>query len=87
MFANDVDAVKVSLILYAGLAMMGKANNKCHVYKELFGEVDDLDYFNNLDWGTRIWQHTIKGLQTSLKDKVDTCNAIYMDQIKKLHRS
>lgn len=75
VFANDDDSVKVSLVLYAELAMMGKAKKNCNIENELFGEVEHLDYFNNIDWGTQIWEHTIQGLQTTLKNEVGTCNA------------
>lgn len=47
--------MKVSLILYMELAMVGKAKHKCNIDKELFDEVEDLDYCDNIDWGTRIW--------------------------------
>lgn len=70
VFANDDDAVKVSLIYYTEIVMMGKNKGKSNVDKDLYGQVEDLDYFNNMDWGTTIWQRTLKGLQSAMKDKV-----------------
>lgn len=71
VFKNDEDAVKISLVYYIELAMMGKDKVKTLVDRSLYGVVDDLQYFNSLDWGTIIWERTLKGLQrAALADKV-----------------
>ncbi|XP_022145823.1 uncharacterized protein LOC111015183 [Momordica charantia] len=48
-FEDDEDAVKVTLILYTELVMMGKSKSKSKVDIDLYNQVDDLDYFNHLD--------------------------------------
>lgn len=74
VFESDDDVVKVSLVIYTKLPMMGKAKKKCNVEKDLFDDVEDLDYFNNIDWEHE-FGNTIKGLLIALKDKVDMCIA------------
>ncbi|XP_038876469.1 uncharacterized protein LOC120068893 [Benincasa hispida] len=54
-FDNDVDAVKMTLVYYTELAMMGREKTKANVDKTLLIDVEDLDYFNSMYWGkTRI---------------------------------
>ncbi|XP_022154345.1 uncharacterized protein LOC111021630 [Momordica charantia] len=54
-FEDDEDVVKVTLILYTELVMMGKSKSKSKVDIDLYNQVDDLDYFNHLDWGSDVW--------------------------------
>ncbi|XP_038887239.1 uncharacterized protein LOC120077431 [Benincasa hispida] len=49
-FDNDRDAVKMTLIYYTELAMMGREKMKTNVDKILLIDVEDLDYFNSMDW-------------------------------------
>lgn len=62
--------------------MMEKVKHKCNVDKGLFSEVEDLHYFNNIDWGTRIWDRTINGLQIALNDKVEICKSKMVHNLK-----
>ncbi|XP_022154873.1 uncharacterized protein LOC111022026 [Momordica charantia] len=53
-FEDDEDAVKVTLILYTELVMMVKSKSKSKVDIDLYNQVDDLNYFNHLDWGSDV---------------------------------
>ncbi|XP_038891634.1 uncharacterized protein LOC120081026 [Benincasa hispida] len=70
VFENDNDAVKITLVYYTEVAMIGKNKQKNVVDGTLFDDVEDIDYYNNLDWGTIIWQRTLDALKTALDDKV-----------------
>ncbi|XP_038885808.1 uncharacterized protein LOC120076102 [Benincasa hispida] len=49
VFENDDDAVKITLIYYIKVAMMGKNKQKNVVDRTIFDDVEDIDYYNNLD--------------------------------------
>ncbi|XP_031741885.1 uncharacterized protein LOC105435430 isoform X2 [Cucumis sativus] len=70
-FYDDLDAVKVTLVYYTELAMMGKDRTKSIINKSLLDDVEDLKYYNSLDWGHILWEKTLRGLQNALKNKVD----------------
>ncbi|XP_008437501.1 uncharacterized protein LOC103482899 isoform X3 [Cucumis melo] len=70
-FYDDLDAVKVTLVYYTELAMMGKDRTKSIINKSLLDDVEDLKYYNSLDWGHILWERTLRGLQNALKNKVD----------------
>lgn len=53
-FKNDDDTVKVTLVYYTELTMLGKDKLKTSVDKLLFWDVEQLTYFNKLDWGSKI---------------------------------
>lgn len=61
-FYNDLDTVKVTLVYYTELAMMGKDKTKSVIHKSLLDDVEDLEYYNSLDWGHILWERTLKGL-------------------------
>ena len=48
-FENDMDTVKMSLVYYIELAMMGEKETRENVDKKLFLDVEDLEYFNPMD--------------------------------------
>ncbi|XP_038880341.1 uncharacterized protein LOC120071983 [Benincasa hispida] len=49
VFENDDDAVKITLVYYTEVAMMGKNKQKNAIDRTLFDDVEDIDYYNNLD--------------------------------------
>ena len=50
-FENDMDAMKMSVLYYTELVMMGKEKMTVNMDKKLFPDVEDLEYFNSMDWG------------------------------------
>ncbi|XP_038875066.1 uncharacterized protein LOC120067593 [Benincasa hispida] len=70
VFENDDDVVKITLVYYTEIAMMGKNKQKSVVDRTLFEDVEDIYYYNSLDWGTIIWQRTFDALKITLNDKV-----------------
>ncbi|XP_038896492.1 uncharacterized protein LOC120084741 [Benincasa hispida] len=53
-FENDEDAVKITLVYYTEVAMMGKNKQKNVVDLKHFKDVQNIEYCNSLDWGTII---------------------------------
>ncbi|XP_038895990.1 uncharacterized protein LOC120084166 [Benincasa hispida] len=70
-FENDEDVVKVLLVYYAELTMMGK-DKHMSIDLYLFQVADDLDYFNNMNWGSMLWDRTLGGLQQAYFGKART---------------
>ncbi|XP_022158064.1 uncharacterized protein LOC111024638 [Momordica charantia] len=77
-FEDDGDTVKVILILYTELVMMGKSKSKLKVDIDLYNQVDDLDYFNHLDWGSHVWSRIVNGLKRAMNGKV----ALYKNKVR-----
>ncbi|XP_038885931.1 uncharacterized protein LOC120076239 [Benincasa hispida] len=78
VFENDDDVVKITLIYYTKVAMMGKNKQKSVDDRTLFEDVEDIDYYNNLNWDTIIWQRTLDALKTAPNDKV----GLYKEKVK-----
>ncbi|XP_038882418.1 uncharacterized protein LOC120073687 [Benincasa hispida] len=78
VFENDDDVVKITLVYYTEVAMMGKTNQKNVMDRTLFDDIEDIDYYNSLDWGTIIWQRTLDSLKTALKENVD----LYKEKVR-----
>lgn len=70
-FENNMDVVKMSLVYYTELAMTRKEKTRVNVDKKLFLDVEDLEYFNSMDWGKILWEKTFQRLQRGLKGKVE----------------
>ncbi|XP_038902406.1 uncharacterized protein LOC120089046 [Benincasa hispida] len=49
VFENDDDALKITLVYYIKVAMMGKNKQKNVVDRTLFDDVEDIDYYNPFD--------------------------------------
>ncbi|XP_038895909.1 uncharacterized protein LOC120084079 [Benincasa hispida] len=77
-FENDDDAVKISLVYYTEVAMMGKNKQKNAVDLKRFKDVQSLEYYNSIDWGTIIWERTLDALKTALNDK----SSLYKTRVK-----
>ncbi|XP_038902478.1 uncharacterized protein LOC120089133 [Benincasa hispida] len=69
-FENDLDVVKISLVHYYVLGLIGKGKIKSSINKSLLDDVKDLEYFNSLNWGYILCERTFNGLKKVLKDKV-----------------
>lgn len=50
VFTNDDDAVKVTLIYDTEFVMMDKNKVKSNANYDLFGEAEDLNDLNSMDW-------------------------------------
>ena len=70
-FENDMNTMKMSLVYYTELAMMGKEKTRANVDKQLFLVVENLEYFNSIDSGNILWERTFQGLHRGLKGKAD----------------
>ena len=46
----------MSLVYHSELAMMRKEKMRVNVDKKLFHDVEDLEYFNSMDWGNVLWE-------------------------------
>ncbi|XP_038885907.1 uncharacterized protein LOC120076213 [Benincasa hispida] len=68
-FENDMDAMKMTLVYYTELGMMGREKTKANVDKTLLIDVEDLDYFNSLDWRNVLWERKLLGLQRGFSGK------------------
>ncbi|XP_038887207.1 uncharacterized protein LOC120077396 [Benincasa hispida] len=68
-FENDMDVLKMTLVYYTKLAMMGREKARANVDKILLIDVKDLDYLNSMDWENVLWERTLLGLQRGLSDK------------------
>ncbi|XP_038889303.1 uncharacterized protein LOC120079213 [Benincasa hispida] len=68
-FENDMDAMKMTLVYYTELAMMGREKTRANVDKTLLIDMKDLDYLNSMDWGNVLWERTLLGLQRGLSGK------------------
>ncbi|XP_038896702.1 uncharacterized protein LOC120084963 [Benincasa hispida] len=86
VFENDEDAVKITLAYYTKVAMMGKNKQKNAMDHTLFDDVEDIDYYNSLDWDLIIWQRTLDFLKTALKDKTKVKESLVMFEAEKEFR-
>ncbi|XP_038896011.1 uncharacterized protein LOC120084191 [Benincasa hispida] len=77
-FENDDAAVKISLVYYTEVTMMEKNKQKNAIYLKRFKDVQNLEYYNSLDWGTIIWERTLDALKTALNDK----SSLYKTRVK-----
>ncbi|XP_038902177.1 uncharacterized protein LOC120088810 [Benincasa hispida] len=77
-FENDDDVVKISLVYYTEVAMMGKNKQKDAINLKRFKDVQNLKYYNSLDWGTIIWERTLDALKIALNDK----SSLYKTRVK-----
>ncbi|XP_038889082.1 uncharacterized protein LOC120078991 [Benincasa hispida] len=68
---NDMDVVKMTLVYYIELAMMGREKTRTNIDKTLLIDVEDLDYFNSMDWRNVLWERTLLGLQGGLSGKTE----------------
>lgn len=62
-FETDVDIVKITVVYYTKLAMMGKEKMRTYVDMRLFVDVENMDYFISLDWENILWERTFSRLQ------------------------
>lgn len=69
-FENDEDAVKIAIVYFIELAMMGK-ERKQKMDTSLLGIVDRWEVFCNYDWSSMIFERTLWSLKNALKDKVE----------------
>ncbi|XP_038896437.1 uncharacterized protein LOC120084700 [Benincasa hispida] len=68
----------INLVYYTKVAMMGKNKQKNPVDLKRFKDVQNLEYYNSLDWGTIIWERTLDALKTTLNDK----SSLYKIKVK-----
>ncbi|XP_038887205.1 uncharacterized protein LOC120077392 [Benincasa hispida] len=68
-FENDEDAVKITLVYYMKVAMMGKNKQKNPMDLKRFKDIKNIEYYNSLAWGTIIWERTLDDLKIALNDK------------------
>ncbi|XP_038887081.1 uncharacterized protein LOC120077257 [Benincasa hispida] len=73
-------------VYYTEVAMMGKNKQKNVVDRTLFDDVEDIDHYNNLDWGTIIWQRTLDAMKTALNDKTKVKEGLVMSDTEKEFR-
>ncbi|XP_038896436.1 uncharacterized protein LOC120084698 [Benincasa hispida] len=57
---------------------MGKNKQKNAVDLKCFKDIQSLEYYNSLDWGTIIWERTLDALKTALNDK----SSLYKTRVK-----
>ncbi|XP_038902309.1 uncharacterized protein LOC120088943 [Benincasa hispida] len=77
-FENDEVAMKITLVYHTEVAMMGKNKQKSAVDLKRFKDVQNIKYYNSLDWGTIIWERTLDALKTALNDK----SSLYKTKVK-----
>ncbi|XP_038889364.1 uncharacterized protein LOC120079280 [Benincasa hispida] len=58
--------------------MMGKNKQKNTVDLKRFKDVQNIEYYNSLDWGTIIWERTLDALKNALNDK----SSLYKMKVK-----
>ncbi|XP_038874922.1 uncharacterized protein LOC120067433 [Benincasa hispida] len=69
---------EITVVYYIKVSMMGKNKQKNAVDLKCFKDVQTLDYYNSLDWGTIIWERTLDALKTVLNDK----SSLYKTRVK-----
>ncbi|XP_044474064.1 uncharacterized protein LOC123202288 isoform X3 [Mangifera indica] len=58
---NDSDAVKLALLYYLHIGLLG-ADKRNVIPKEILQLVDHVDKFNTYPWGVHVWQMTYKSI-------------------------
>ncbi|XP_022155158.1 uncharacterized protein LOC111022300 [Momordica charantia] len=69
VFYDDEDAVKVGIVYFVELAMMGK-ERKQFIDATLLGVVDRWELFCNHDWSSLIFERTLWSLKNAVNDKL-----------------
>ncbi|XP_022141672.1 uncharacterized protein LOC111011977 [Momordica charantia] len=67
-FEDDIDAVKISMLLFVELVLFGK-DRTLKLDNSLLGVVDDLEVCCNYDWAEMSFEKTIKSLKRVLTKK------------------
>lgn len=62
-FENDDDVVKIILVYYTKVAMVGKNKKKSAMDRRRFEKVEDLEYYNDLD-KVAIYKKKVKSNKT-----------------------